>query len=157
MGFFRRFFPMPGDVISKARKGRHRGRPALVRGAEHRGATADWSPTADVTAHDVADELLTDGMRTALLRAEVAQAISAPNFAAIDRALDDFMVRNKITWAQVGDYAVDVAATVVFEAVDGDIHRLAVELACEVAVSTPTGEWPVMRRDGELLEASNRG
>lgn len=42
---------MPGDFIPS--KGRHRGRPALVaRKAEHRGATLDWSPTAELARVD---------------------------------------------------------------------------------------------------------
>jgi hypothetical protein len=171
MGFFRFLFLMPGDVISRARKGRHRGRgrPALVarRPVEHRDADT-FEPKAEFDAvgpghlrpdHDGSlDSWLADDKSEADLALEEAEyayqayretrqvmTATLPVFAQIDEVLVAFMHRHGISWDDVRSHGVDVAATVVFEAVDGDIHRLAEELATEVAVSTPTGEWPIVR------------
>lgn len=65
--------------------------------------------------------------------------------ATVDDILAQFMAKHGLTVAAVEAYPVEVAAEEIVEAVHGDIRVLAADLAFEVAASTPTGEWPIIR------------
>lgn len=149
-------------------KGRHRGKPALVAGVEHRDADT-FAPKAEFAAvgpgrlradHDGTLEswLADDKTEADLALEEEEYAYQAyketrlvltsvlPVFAQIDEVLVAFMHKHAISWDDVRSHGIDVAATEVFDAVDGDIHRLAEELATEIdATLGPTGEWPLVR------------
>lgn len=138
----RRWFPMPGDVIS--RRGRHRGRPALVRGAEHRGATADWSPRTELAQAERREPEETP--EEAVLR-EAAETVDhwAAEYARFEaevRGWFDELVRND-----------PIAAVLLAEERERLARKASVEAANKADV--PTGEWPMVRAArGELVEAS---
>jgi hypothetical protein len=154
---FRRLFPVPG---------RHRGKPALVAGVLHRDADT-FQPKEEFDAigpgrlrpdHDgtLDSWLANDKTETDLALEEeeyayqayretrLAMTATLPVFAQIDEVLVAFMTRHSISWDDVRSHATDIAATEIFERVDGDIHVLAEELTRDLALSTPTGEYPLV-------------
>lgn len=127
----RRLFPMDHDVVP-GWKPRHRGRPALVRAADHDGATEDWSPTAEILAVEMvepeettseaaereADEL---AHHWAELEKAAADETTAdfdalgpklnPLFAAVEAACQQALAGLGITDADVDEYAANVTAS----------------------------------------------
>ncbi|HEX8025177.1 MAG TPA: hypothetical protein VF484_03135 [Candidatus Limnocylindrales bacterium] len=149
----------------------HRGRPALVARRpvepEAQGASLAYGAELEqmkTAKRDPLTEWLEDIKTETALRAEERQ-IARENVehfdeavkpayvrmrAMVDEVLGGFMAKYGITWDEVEAHPVDVAATEVIEAVGGDIHELNEQLKTEVALSTPTGEYPVVR---ELVAA----
>jgi hypothetical protein len=136
MGFFRFLFLMPGDVISRARKGRHRGRgrPALVRGTEHWGATADWSPRDELALADEREPEETP--EEAVLR-EAAETV---DHWAAEYAHYEAEVRSWFDELVADD---PIAAVLLAEERERLARRASVEAAREADV--PTGEWPTVQ------------
>lgn len=57
--------------------------------------------------------------------------------------IDAWMRRAEITWDDVREWRTNTAATAVMAAVHGDIGVLNEQLKNEVALATPTGEYPI--------------
>lgn len=131
----RRLWPMPGDIVS--RHGRHRGRPALVaRRPEHQGATADWSPIADLTA------------------AEAREPEETPEEAALREAaeiVDHWAAEYARFEAEVRSWFDDLPSikndAIAAVLLNEERERLARKASTEVAdeADVPTGEWPIVR------------
>ena len=121
----RRLWPMPGDIIS--RKGRHRGRPALVRSAEHQGATERWSPIAELANAEQREPEETPAEATVREAEEIVD-----HWTAELRSWFDALVKD------------DPIAAVLLEE---ERRRLARKASVEAAdgAAVPTGEWPLVR------------
>lgn len=130
----RRLWPMPGDIVS--RKGRHRGRPALVarRRDEYQGATERWSPIAELTAaQDREPEELP-------AEAVVREAEEIVDHWAAEYAAFEADVRSWFDALVADD---PIAAVLLAEERERLARKASVEAAD--AADLPTGEWPLVR------------
>ena len=131
----RRLFPMHHDVVPRWRS-RHRGRPALVAQpvAEHQGATADWSPTAELAAID--DREPEELPAEAVVR-EAEEIVD--HWAAEERRIAD-EVRSWFDELVADD---PIAAVLL----DEERERLARKASADAAdaADVPTGEYPIVR------------
>ena len=133
----RRLFPMHHDVVPRWRS-RHRGRPALVAHpvAEHQGATADWSPTAELAAID--DREPEELPAEAVVR-EAEEIVD--HWAAEEQRIADEV---RAWFDELPSIKDDpIAAQLLAE----ERERLARKASVEAAIGAdvPTGEYPIVR------------
>lgn len=128
MGLFRRLFPVPG---------RHRGRLALVRSQESRGATVDWSPIAELAAAEAAAPEETE--------AEAARREVDEKFADI---VDHWAAEYARFEAEVRSWFDELVKDDPIAAVllDEERARLARKASVDAAaaVDVPTGEYALV-------------
>ena len=131
----RRLFPMHHDVVPRWRS-RHRGRPALVarHTASHEGATADWSPTAELAAID--DREPEELPAEAVVR-EAEEIVD--HWAAEERRIAD-EVRSWFDELVADD---PIAAQLLAEERERVARKASITAAD--AVEMPTGEYPIVR------------
>ena len=134
----RRLFPMHHDVVPRWRS-RHRGRPALVarHTASHEGATADWSPKAELASAEAQvqpEELPAEAV--------VREAEEIVDHWAAEYARFEAEVR---AWFDELPSIKDdpIAAQLLAE----ERERLARKASVEAAIGAdvPTGEYPIVR------------
>jgi hypothetical protein len=140
MGLIRFLFLMPGDVISRARKGRHRRQwwTALTalfnrRSMEWDGVTAESPLIADLPLRDPEPE---ETPEEAVLR-EAAETV---DHWATEYAHYEAEVR---TWFDELVADDPIAAVLLAEERERLARKASVEAAHEADV--PTGEWPLVR------------
>lgn len=130
-----RWFPMPGDIIS--RKGRHRGRPALVRPTDWEGASEDWDVRAELAAADALAEP-EETLEEATLR-EFAEIVD--HWAAEEQRIAD---KVRSWFDELPSIKNDpIAAQLLAEAREREARKASVAVAD--AVQMPTGEYPTVR------------
>lgn len=126
-----RYWRMYHDTVP-GWKPRHRGRPALIAPTDHTGATADWSPTAEIlavevvepeeTTHEAAEREAEElAHHWADLEKAAADETTAdldalapvlnPLFAAVEEACHQALAALGITEADVDEYAASVTAS----------------------------------------------
>lgn len=133
IAWLKSLFPMPHDVMPGNRKPRHRrGRPALVAPTDHAGATADWSPIADVTSVDLGEpeetlpeatereavqlvdhwaELKREAEKQTIAEFDALSPKLTPLLAAVEEACRAALESLGITEADVDEYAATQTAS----------------------------------------------
>lgn len=132
MGLFRRLFPMFHDAVPTWRP-KHRGRPALVRGTDHQGATADWSPRAELAHAEATTPEETSEEAALREAAEIVDhwAAEYARFEAEVKSWFDELVKDD-----------PIAAVLLDEERERLARKASVEAAA--AVDVPTGEYAVV-------------
>lgn len=115
-------------------KGRHRGKPALVRGVESQGATEDWSPLAEFAVAEEGEPEETPLGAAELVAEEIRDhwALEYARFEAEVKSWFDELVRND-----------PIAQVLLAEERERLARKASVEAAGQVDVKT--GEYPLVR------------